>query len=227
MDTEALFPGGVPFGWIHCFEGFRYEYRSDLKWYNIGIDPAYQGLPGAEGDAGASGLSAYQLAGGDGVWGTLSAWLASLKGAKGDTGNTGAASTVPGLKGDKGDKGDTGNNATISGVVTTPARAFDTVFQPSLTKIMQLHYAIDLSVAISLTAGQSVTVALLAGPTNPPTAIRDEKTFGVSGTLIIGINLTQSGRTTLSFPIPAGWYVKLTKSGTGTATLVRQNEVEY
>lgn len=41
------------------------------------------------GQQGANGLSAYQVAVGDGFNGTLSQWLATLKGAKGDTGNTG------------------------------------------------------------------------------------------------------------------------------------------
>lgn len=60
-----------------------------------------------------SGLSAYQVACGNGFDGTEEEWLASLKGDKGDQGNTGAKGPKgdkgeQGAKGDKGDQGEQG-----------------------------------------------------------------------------------------------------------------------
>lgn len=46
----------------------------------IVADPAIGGgLGGGQGSAGPPGASAYALAGGDAVWGSLAAWLASLQ----------------------------------------------------------------------------------------------------------------------------------------------------
>lgn len=74
------------------------------------------GLPGAKGDKGdtgergrdgRNGLSAYELADGELVFGTVGKWLESLKGATG-------------AKGDNGDTGAAGKSATVTiGTVTT------------------------------------------------------------------------------------------------------------
>ena len=48
-----------------------------------------QGDPGPKGDNGSDGSSAYELAGGDGVWGDVNSWLASLVGPTGPQGEQG------------------------------------------------------------------------------------------------------------------------------------------
>lgn len=66
-----------------------------------------QGLQGERGRDGRNGLSAYELADGELVFGTVGKWLESLKGATG-------------AKGDNGDTGAAGKSATVTiGTVTT------------------------------------------------------------------------------------------------------------
>lgn len=66
--------------------------------------PGTKAVVGPQGQPGADGLSAYQLARRSGFAGSLGEWLTSLKGAAGAKGDDGAK----GLKGDDGAKGDKG-----------------------------------------------------------------------------------------------------------------------
>lgn len=67
----------------------RWRYVGETTWTNLVALSSLQGPPGSTGPAGATGLSAYQLAVSQGFAGTLTEWLASLKGAKGDQGDQG------------------------------------------------------------------------------------------------------------------------------------------
>ena len=58
-------------------------------WINLVSLESLRGPQGNQGNTGATGLSAYQLAVSQGFAGTLPEWLASLKGEKGDQGDQG------------------------------------------------------------------------------------------------------------------------------------------
>lgn len=96
------------------------------SWINIG-DTA----PGVDGQDGADGLSAYEVAVANGFSGTQQQWLDSLVGAPGAdgingtngldgaNGQDGADSTVPGPKGDAGDQGPSGVISVTSPITNT------------------------------------------------------------------------------------------------------------
>ena len=205
MINTNLYPKNPYEGQIWSINGIKYVY-TNMQWI-----PLDQPLP----TAGPAGKSAYELAGGDAFWGNMAAWLASLK------------STVPGPKGDS-VKGDPGKDATISGIVATPIRTFNTVFQPSATLVASVYYAIDLNAGVSLSvSSQTSGVQLLCDSANPPVTIRDEVSFTIAGALTLNLTVTEMHRRTLSFLVPKGWYVMLKKTGAGASTLVRQNEVLF
>lgn len=74
----------VDSGWI------QYTNDEGATWNNIIAVADLQGPPGADGDDGADGLSAYQIAVIEGFVGTEAEWLASLQGAPGEDGEDGA-----------------------------------------------------------------------------------------------------------------------------------------
>ena len=75
-----------------------------------------RGPQGVQGERGADGASAFQVAVANGYVGTEAAWLASLKGPQGDTGATGAT----GPKGDPGIQGLPGTGANPSDAAPQP-----------------------------------------------------------------------------------------------------------
>lgn len=110
--------------------------------------------------------------------------------------------------------------------VNSTARALDTVFQVSATKEADVRYTIEISAAMTLTAGQTGRVHLeisANGTTGWQEVGRAQN--GNSGALTIGLALTQLGGGQICGIIPAGYYVRLRKSGTGTFTFICSQEV--
>lgn len=141
-------------------------------------------------------------------------------GAKGDTGAVGQ----PGAKGDIGPAGSPG---LVSVVPAASARALGTAFQPNAAKATFVSYAIKTSVTNPLLAGTSTaTVALLSDAAATPTTERGrvEATSGVG--LTVSIALTTSNTAQVSYVVPAGHWVRLvsTISGTGTTAIISQVE---
>lgn len=183
------------------------------------------GAKGDKGDAGAQGASGSQGAVGPaGVAGATGPQGAT--GAKGDTGATGSQ----GLKGDTGATGATGAQgpAGFSTVTpSTPTRVIGTAFQPNATKAVECSYAIKTQVTNPLLVGTSVaTVRLLSDASNPPTTVRDhvEATSGVG--ISVTLALTTSNTAALRYLVPAGHYVLLQQSisGTGVVSIIAQTE---
>jgi len=177
------------------------------------------GATGAKGDTGATGATGPQGVKGDtGAIGPI-----GPQGPKGDTGATGPAGAT-GATGATGAQGPAG-----LGTITpsTPTRAIGTAFQPSTTKAVECSYAVRTQVTNPLVAGTSTTtVRLLSDASNPPTTVRDvvEATSGVG--VSVTIALTTSNTAALRYIVPAGHYVLLqqTITGTGQATIVAQTE---
>lgn len=110
---------------------------------------------------------------------------------------------------------------------STPTRVLGTAFQPSATKAVFVSYAIKTSVTNPLVLGTSTaTVALLSDAASTPTTERGrvEATSGVG--LSVTIALTTSNTAQLSYVVPAGHWVRLasTVSGTGSTAIVSQVE---
>ncbi len=115
--------------------------------------------------------------------------------------------------------------ATVS--PSTPVRVLGTAFQPNATKATLVTYGIKTTVTNPLLAGTSVaSVSLLSDAANPPTTERDrvEATSGVG--LSVTVALTTSNTASVSYIVPAGHWVRLvsTVSGTGSTAIVSQVE---
>ncbi len=121
---------------------------------------------------------------------------------------------------------DLSNKPTIPTVPTRSfsytTRALNTCFQPSSTRDAIVNYAVDIATSLSLSAGQQGTVFLeIFTDSGCTTGTQELARFvnGQTGTLTIGLALTQNVTGSLSGVIPAGAYVKLrTQNNTGTPT---------
>lgn len=110
------------------------------------------------------------------------------------------------------------------------SRSLNTCFQVSSTRSSFVNYAVDIAATLSLTSGQSGTVTMNtysdSGCTTGTQKI-NEFTNGNTGSLTIGLNLTQNVTGTITGFIPAGKYVKLvTTNNTGTPTFTAKSSQE-
>lgn len=115
-------------------------------------------------------------------------------------------------------------NGFPSGIRTfnNPTRSLNTAFQISTTQDAQVSYAVDIAATLSLTTGQTGTVTLQyaddSGFTTNVVTVQSSVN-GNTGTLAIGLGLTQTATASLSGTIPTGKYVRLlTANTTGTPT---------
>jgi secreted Zn-dependent insulinase-like peptidase len=119
---------------------------------------------------------------------------------------------------------------TATKTFTTPTRSLNTAFQISSSQDAAVNYAVDISCTMSLTSGQTGVVTLQyaddSGFTTGVTTVQSTAS-GNTGTLTIGLTLTQIGTAAVSGIIPAGKYVKLaTANTTGTPTFTYRNAQE-
>lgn len=113
---------------------------------------------------------------------------------------------------------------------SSATRALNTAFQISSTRWASVRYSIDISTTVSLTGSQVGNVILeMATNSSITTGVQTLQTFtnGNSGTLVIGLVLTQLNTACLSGDIPPGNYVRLrTVNVTGTPTFTYQTGQE-
>lgn len=126
------------------------------------------------------------------------------------------------------------NKPTIPSIVSRtfnfPSRSLNSAFQISSSQDALVSYAVDISCTMSLTSGQAGTVTLQyaddSGFTTNVKTVQGGQS-GNTGTLTIGLALTQLGTIDLSGIIPAGKYVKLvTANSTGTPTFTYRSASE-
>lgn len=103
-----------------------------------------------------------------------------------------------------------------------PTRALNTCYQISATSGAEVSDSVDVAATLSLVTGQSGTVALKKFTNNTCTTGGqeiDHYTNANTGSLAIGLNLTQTGTGDLNGYVPAGSYFELvTTNNTGTPT---------
>lgn len=121
-------------------------------------------------------------------------------------------------------------NAMTTPVDHYPSRSLNTCFQVSSTSPSFVTYSVDVASTLSLTTGQSGTVTLKtftnSGCTTGAKTIQ-QFTNANTGSLAIGLNLTQTITGTLSGFAPAGvWEELVTTNNTGTPTFTYQNGQE-
>lgn len=115
---------------------------------------------------------------------------------------------------------------TVPTVVTrtfnNPSRSLNSAFQISTTQDAFVSYAVDVAATLSLVTGQTGTVTLqYADDSGFTTNVKtiQASVNGNTGSLTIGLNLTQTATATVSGMVPAGKYAKLvTANTTGTPT---------
>lgn len=111
-----------------------------------------------------------------------------------------------------------------------PTRSLNSAFQISTTQDADVVYSVDISCALSLSGGASGTV-ILETATNSgfTTGVQtvSQATTSNTGTLTIGLALTQIGTAVLKGLIPKSNWVRLrTANNTGTPTITFQKAQE-
>lgn len=103
-----------------------------------------------------------------------------------------------------------------------PSRGLNSVFQPSGNRDTFVNYSVDISCALSLAGGQQGTVYLeIADDSGFTTNIQEvcRSVNGNTGTLTIGLNITQNMTAQLTGMIEVAKYVRLrTENNTGAPT---------
>lgn len=163
-------------------------------------------IPGQTGPSGPSGLSAYQVALNNGFIGTEPQWLASLIGEVGPQGPDG----LPNIT-----------------AINTPSRSLNTNFQPHATRPTVCIYSFQLHTVLTALGVSSAGVELRSDANPTPTTSR----VSIMHQIAIGIGLfidhQSDGIYNLTHVVPAGHYVRLVPSvsGSGTITSISQTEI--
>lgn len=110
------------------------------------------------------------------------------------------------------------------------SRSLNTVFQINATRDSLVNYSVDIACTLSLTTGQAGTVFLeIASNSGFTNNVQEVSRFvnGNTGTLAIGLSLTQNVTGTLSGYVPIAYYARLrTANTTGTPTFTYRSGQE-
>lgn len=130
------------------------------------------------------------------------------------------------------------NNALLDYIKNKPAsrsqssasRSLNTVFQVSSTRDCLVNYSVDIATSLTLTTGQSGTVFLeVASDSGFTTNVQELSRFtnGNTGTLTIGLSLSQNVTGGLTGYVPIAYYSRLrTANNTGTPTFTYRSGQE-
>lgn len=100
---------------------------------------------------------------------------------------------------------------------SSASRSLNTIFQVSATRDVFAIYSIDVSCTLSLIGGQTGSVFLeIATNSGFTTGVQELCRFvnGNTGTLTIGLNITQDYTSCMSGYVPAGNYVRIRTDNT-------------
>jgi hypothetical protein len=195
--------------------------RSALGYYDpnttggwVLLEPGATGLAGPQGPQGIQGATGAQgVAGAQGATGAAGAQgpqgPQGVQGPQGPAGATGAA-------GPAGATGATGAAGAGFGVVTTssPSRTLGATFTPSSTRPTLVYYAVRITTSLSLVGGAAGRVELVVDG-----VVRARCAGGATGTLTVGLALTDMVECTLAYLVPASESVLIRSvNETGTPT---------
>lgn len=111
-----------------------------------------------------------------------------------------------------------------------PTRSLNTSYQVSTTQDAVVNVSVDVSCALTLAGGQTGTVFLeYADDSGMTTNLKECSRFvnGNTGTLTVGLNITQNATGTLTGVVPAGKYVRIRTANTaGTPTFTFRSAQE-
>lgn len=113
---------------------------------------------------------------------------------------------------------------------SSASRSLNSGFQVSTTRDSLVNYSVDISCTLSLTGGQTGTLFLeIASDSGFTTNLQELGRFvnGNTGTLTVGLNITQNVTGTLSGYIPKNYYCRLRSvNTTGTPTFTYRSGQE-
>lgn len=111
---------------------------------------------------------------------------------------------------------------------SAPSSSLETAWRPSTTKAVLVVATVKVSSTNPLDVGSSTSIVqLLSDAANPPTTERGRVDSESSVGGVVGFAITAANTAQLCYLVPAGHYVLLTASGTGThgETLVSVSEI--
>lgn len=120
--------------------------------------------------------------------------------------------------------------AAVTALIPIPSqskvtRTLNSAFQVSSTRNSMVNYTNTISAALSLTGGQTGTVSLQICSTSGGTYVEIANTSnGNTGTLTLGLGITQGLNAQVFGFVPAGYYIKLVTSGTAAISYVTGQE---
>lgn len=102
------------------------------------------------------------------------------------------------------------------GAATRPINS--TAFQPSATQDAMVSYCVEIACTLSLSGGQTGTIFLEVSPDGASNWVEiGHVSNGNTGTLTIGLNITQTLAGCIAGMIPAGYYGRLRQTGTAAS----------
>lgn len=162
------------------------------------------GAPGTTGPVGPVGATGPKGDKGDtGATGSI-----GPQGVKGDTGNTGPTGAT-GTQGPAGATGPAGVNAFGSPTARTVAKA--TAYQATTpAKPATITINLTSDAALTLSGGNAPEADIVIGAANTVAAgtgtVIAKYKNGIAGSLVIGVNVTNTQTTPFTFTLPANWY---------------------
>lgn len=103
-------------------------------------------------------------------------------------------------------------------IATIVTKSLNTAYLLSASRDAMVSYSIQISSTLSLSGGQSGTIALQTSPDNITYTTVATQTNNNLGALTLGLNTQQVQATSLTCFVPKTYYVKLTTSGASTFT---------
>lgn len=112
--------------------------------------------------------------------------------------------------------------------LSTPTRVIGTPFQLSTTRPALVSYSARVSSTLTVTGGAAGRIELRCDASNPPTTVRKRVAGGLTGSVVIGVAVTDIAEGDMSILVPPGAYVLLqsvSEVGTPTFSLTGQLEL--
>jgi len=107
------------------------------------------------------------------------------------------------------------------------SRSLNSAFQVSTTKDAFVYYTVQISAAMTLGGGQTGTVFLETSPDNSVWTEAGRLTNGNTGTLVIGVAITNNNVFQVSAFVPVSYYVRLRTTGTATINYISGQEMTF
>jgi hypothetical protein len=112
--------------------------------------------------------------------------------------------------------------------VTNNSRTIGTAFQPSATRPTLVSFSVRVVSGLTLSGGAAGRVELRSDSGATPSTVRARVAGGATGTVVVGISMSDTAEGTMTYLVPAGHYVLLqsvNETGTPTYSITAQYEI--